>query len=207
MKRRILHSTLVISFLALVLATVSLPTHAQPTVNWRLDKPAYAPSDTGTLTITIINTSGNPLAIRNFTVYYPWAGYDTNGKWLSNANITYNLSPFQALRTTGTNNYSYTTPSFSIPSWWGINSPLQFGCPGSTNTRLGTYSGCILLGTNSTQRYEGTDFRVSMAQAFYNASTLSAIAEWAPIASLVVLIVATVFLALNWDTLRKLPKK
>jgi len=207
MKRKICNFTLAISLLVLVLATVSFSAHAQPTVHWRLDKSAYAPGDSGTMTITIINTSGSPLAIRNFTVYYPWAGYDTNGKWLSNANISYDLSPFKALTTTGANNYSYTTPLFNVPSWWGINSPIQYSCPGSTNNRHGTYSGCILLGTNSTSRYEGHDFFVTMAQAFYNPSSLSTISEWVPVASLVVLVIATAFLALAWDSLRKLPKK
>ena len=206
MKKKLGHYALSISVLIIVIAAVSLPAHAQD-VNWRLDKSAYAPGDSGTLTVTIINTSGNPLAIRNITVYYPWAGYDTNGKWLSNANISYDLSPFKALTTVGANNYSYTTPLFNIPSWWGINSPLQYGCPGSTNNRHGTYSGCILLGTNSTSKYDGTNFRVTMAQAFYNPSSLSTLSEWVPIASLVVLVIATAFLALAWASLRKLPKK
>jgi hypothetical protein len=207
MKKKIQHSALAITLLVLVAASVSLAAHAQPTVNTRTDKSAYAPGDTGTLTISIINTIGAPLAIRNITVYYPWAGYDTNGKWLSNANFTYGLSPFKDLATTGANNYSYTTPTFNIPSWWGINSARQFGCPGNTNTKFGTYSGCILLGTNSTTRYEGFDFGVSMALAVYNPSTLSALAEWVPIATLVVLVIATAFLALAWLSLRKLPKK
>ncbi len=207
MKEKIRQSSLAIALLALVLAGVSLPAHAQPTVNFRPDKSAYAPNDSGTLTITIIDTLGNPLAIRNITVYYPWAGYDTTGKWLSNANFTYNFSPVKALAATGANSFSYTTPSFTIPSWWGINSPSQFGCPANTNTRLGTYSGCALLGTNSTSRYEGFDFGITMALAVYNPSTLSAIAEWVPVASLVVLVIATVFLALAWNSLRKIPKK
>jgi hypothetical protein len=207
MRKTIQHSVLAMSLLALVLAITSLPAYAQPTVNTRTDKSAYAPGDTGTLTISIINNIGAPLAIHNITVYYPWAGYDTNGKWLSNANFTNSLSPFVNLATRGANNYSYTTPTFNIPSWWGINSANQFPCPGSTNTKFGTYSGCILLGTNSTNRYEGTDFAVSMALAVYNPSTLSALSEWVPVASLVVLVIATAFLALAWNSLRKIPKK
>jgi hypothetical protein len=207
MRKTVQHSVLAMSLLALVLAITTLPAYAQPTVNTRTDKSAYAPGDAGTLTISIINTIGAPLAIRNITVYYPWAGYDTNGKWLSNANFTNGLSPFVNLAATGANNYSYTTPTFTIPSWWGINSPRQFGCPGTTNTKFGTYSGCILLGTNSTNRYEGFDFGVSMALAVYNPSTLSAISVWVPVATLVVLVVATAFLALAWNSLRKIPKK
>jgi hypothetical protein len=207
MKKKIQHSALAITLLALVLASVSLPAYAQPTVNTRPDKSAYAPGDTGTLTITIINTIGSPLAIRNITVYYPWAGYDTNGKWLSNANFTYSLSPNKALATTGANNYSYTTPTFNIPSWWGLTSPVQFGCPGNTNTKFGTYSGCILLGTNSTNRYQGFDFAVPMALAVYNPSTLSAIQEWVPVATLIVLVIATAILAMVMLRLGNLSKK
>src|SRR2546426_1164271 len=143
MKKKIQHSVLAISLLALVLATVSLPVHAQPTVNTRTDKSAYAPGDSGTMTISIINTIGNPLLIRNITIYYPWAGYDTNGKWFT-ANYTYPVSPPVALATKGTNNYSYTTPSFNIPSWWGGSSTQQFPCPRSTSSKFGLYSACIL---------------------------------------------------------------
>ena len=194
--KKILRFVLVPTLLALVLAATSLPAHAQPTVNWRLDKSAYAPGDSGTLTLTIFNTVGNPLAVRNVTVYYPWAGYDTNGKWLSNANITNNFSPPIALAATGANNFSYTTPQFTIPSWWGSSSQVQFGCPGTTNTRLGKYSACILVGTNRTRSYDGFDFTISMALPFYNPSSASVLSEWIPVAELIVLVVATAILAI-----------
>ena len=196
--KKILRLVLVTSVLTLVLGAVNLPAHAQPTVNWRPDKSAYAPGDSGTLTLTIFNTVGNPLAVRNVTVYYPWAGYDTNGKWLSNANITNNFSPAMALATTGANNFSYTTPQFTIPSWWGSGSPIQAGttCPITTNTRLGIYSACILIGTNSTRSYDGTDFSITMATPFYNPSSTSILTEWVPLAELIVLVVATALLAI-----------
>ncbi|HVH14408.1 MAG TPA: hypothetical protein VNA15_01645 [Candidatus Angelobacter sp.] len=194
--KKIPSSILVPSLLALVLAATSLPAHAQPTVNWRPDKSAYAPGDSGTLTLTIFNTVGNPLAVRNITVYYPWAGYDTNGEWVSNANITNNFSPPMALATTGANNFSYTTPQFTIPSWWGSSSQVQFGCPATTNTRLGRYSACILVGTNNTRSYNGFDFTISMALPFYNPSSTSILSEWIPVAELIVLVVATALLAL-----------
>ena len=194
--KKILYSVLAASLVALMLATASWPAHAQPQVNWRPDKAAYAPGDSGTLTITIFNTLGSPVAVRNLTVYYPWAGYDTNGKWLSNANITKDFSPNVALAAAGANNFSYTTTQFSIPSWFGSNSQVQFNCPGNTNTRLGTYSACILIGTNSTNRYEGTHFTMTMAQPFYNPSSASVLAEWVPVANLIVLIVATGILAM-----------
>ena len=206
MQKKIQHSALAISLLALVLAAVSLPVHAQPQVNTRTDKSAYAPGDSGTLTISIINTIGSPLLIRNITIYYPWAGYDTNGKWFT-ANYTYPVSPPVALATKGTNNYSYTTPSFNIPSWWGGSSTQQFPCPRSTSTKFGLYSACILLGSNSTRSYDGFHFGVPMAQAFYNPSTLSAIQEWVPVATLIVLVIATAILAMVMLRLGNLSKK
>src|SRR5947208_16453784 len=75
MKKKIQRSVLAISLLALVLAAVSLPVHAQPTVNTRADKSAYAPGDSGTMTISIINTIGNPLLVRNITISHPLDGY------------------------------------------------------------------------------------------------------------------------------------
>ena len=205
--KKILRLVIVSSLLTLVLGAASLPAHAQPTVNWRPDKSAYAPGDSGTLTLTIFNTLGNPLAVRNVTVYYPWAGYDTNGKWVSNANITNNFSPPMVLATTGANNFSYTTPQFTIPSWWGSNSQVQFGCPGTTNTRFGKYSACILLGTNSTRNYDGSDFTITMALPFYNPSSTSILSEWIPVAELIVLVVATAILAIIMFRLGNPPKK
>src|SRR2546428_8902688 len=119
-----------ISLLALIVAAFSMPAHAQ-TVNWRADKSAYIPGDTGTLTITIINTGSNPLEVRNVTVYYPWAGYDTNGKWLTGGNISYNFSPFKELTSvSGGGPYIfYHTPPFTASSLCGLASPLPLHFP------------------------------------------------------------------------------
>lgn len=211
MKKNIGRSAVATLLLALTIAAISLPVHAQ-SVNWRLDRSAYAPSDSGTLTITVINTDGrNTLEIRNFTVYYPWASYDTNGKWLPGGNISFNLSPFKVLTTAngGGNNYSYTTPSFTIPSWWGAASGQQYGCPGGgTDVRYGTYSACILVGTNSNGlSYITTHFSVTMAIATYTPTSLSVLNTWVPLATMVVLIIATAFLAMAWGRLGNLPKK
>lgn len=207
MRKNIQRIAVGLSLLALALAMTTIPAHAQNNVTPRPDKSAYAPGDSGTLTVNIVNTSGGPQAVRNITVYWPWAEYDTNGKWLANANFTNNFSPPQVLAATGANNFSYTTPTFNIPSWWGFSSTQQFGCPATTNERFGTYSGCILLGTNSTNRYDGTHFGVSMAIAVYNPSSLSLLSEWVPVASLIVLVIATAVLFLVWDGIRKIPKK
>ena len=211
MKKKIQRSALVTSLLLLLLGFVTLSAHAQPSVNSRTDKAAYAPGDSGTLTISIINNNGGgPLLIRNITVYYPWAGYDTNQKWLSNANFTYALSPPVALATSGATNYTYTTPSFAIPSWWNGQSQSGIGCTNSLNRNpnRGTFAHCIFLGENSTFRnYEGFDFGVTMALAVYNPSTLSAIQEWVPVATLIVLVIATAILAMVMLRLGNLSKK
>lgn len=208
MNKKILRYVLVTSTIALVLGISFLPAHAQPTINWRADKAAYAPGDSGTLIITVFSAPGTPTAVRNITVYYPWAGYDTNGKWVSNANITKNFSPPVALAGRGANNFSYTTDSFSIPSWWGTGSPQQFGCPGNTNTRYGTYSACILVGTNNTRGYDGNQgFSITMALPFYNPSSSSLLSEWVPVASLIVLVIATAILAIVMLRLGNLSKK
>lgn len=206
MRKKIQHPVLALSLLALVIAAVSVPAHAQPTVNTRPDRSAYAPGDSGTMTVSIINTIGNPLLVRNITIFWPWAGYDPNGKWFT-ANYSYTFSPAIALATSGSNNYSYTTQSFTIPSWWGTNSRQQFGCPGNTNNKFGTWSACILLGTNSTTRYEGFDFGIPIAIAVYNPSALSAIQEWIPVATLIVLVIATAILAMVMLRLGNLSKK
>src|SRR2546428_6155851 len=119
-----------ISLLALIVAAFSMPAHAQ-TVNWRADKSAYIPGDTGTLTITIINTGSNPLEVRNVTVYYPWAGYDTNGKWLTGGNISYNFSPFKELTSVsgGATKISYTLPPLPLPSLLWPASRAHLQCP------------------------------------------------------------------------------
>src|SRR2546422_5347800 len=126
-----------ISLLALIVAAFSMPAHAQ-TVNWRADKSAYIPGDTGTLTITIINTGSNPLEVRNVTVYYPWAGYDTNGKWLTGGNISYNFSPFKELTSVsgGAQKFSCNTPSFSFLSLVGAASRPHADCPAGITDRM-----------------------------------------------------------------------
>jgi hypothetical protein len=46
-----------------------------------------------------------------------------------------------------------------------------------------------------------------MAQAFYNPSTLSSIQEWVPVATLIVLVIATAILAMVMMRLGNLSKK
>jgi hypothetical protein len=211
MKKKLAHSAVAVSMLALIVAFMSSPVHAQ-TINWRPDKAAYVPGDVGTVTITVINPSPSPLEVRNITVYYPWAGFDTNGKWLSSGNVSLSLSPFKELTSVsgGGNNWTYTTPSFNIPSWWS-NAPgqQQYSCPGGGNPpRYGLTSACIILGTNANnQRYIPTDFSLTMAQPTYTPQSISIVSQWVPVASLVVLIVATAILAMVMIRLGNLPKK
>ncbi len=197
---------------ALVLVTLvalGTPVHAQQ-VNARYDRASYVPGDSGTLFISIVNNSPtSTLEIRNLTIYFPWAQL-VDGKWPSSgANVTVNLSPWVVLGSQGSNNniYLYST-SFTIPSWYGGS---IFGggsnCPGNIrNVRYGQYSGCLVLGTTgSPPSYDTQSFGIVMALASYTPTSI--ISLWLPIATLVVLVVATAFLAMAWISLRRMGKK
>ncbi len=192
-----------------IIAIISLgqSAHAQTTITGQADRASYVPGDSGTLTLFVINNdASNTLEIRNITVYYPWATF-RDGKW-DGANVSITLTPWKVLGSQGSGNNIYTTSlSFSIPSWFGGS---LFGsgsnCPSSTTTRYGQYYGCILVGTTSNSpRYEGNDFSLPMALPTYTPTSL--VAQWLPIATLVVLVVATAFLGMAWMSLRRTAKK
>ncbi len=196
-----------------VIAIMSLgPTaHAQQ-LTGRYDRASYVPGDSGTLTVSIVNNQAQgTVEIRNLTVYFPWAQL-VDGKWPSGANATVNLSSssWKTLGSLNSGNNVYTSSfSFAIPTWYGGN-PFSniFGgfCPNNPDTRYGLYSGCILVGiTANPPRYETQSFGINMAAATYTPTSL--VAEWLPIATLVVLVVATAFLAMAWMSLRRAAKK
>ncbi len=198
--------------IAATLAIVALialaqPAHAQQ-VSSRYDRASYVPGDSGTLTVSIVNDLSTSAEIRNFTIFFPWAQL-VDGKWPSGANVTVNLSPWKTLGSqgSGTNVYTYST-SFAVPGWYG-GSPFGIGgggnCPNTTAARYGLYSGCILVGITGDTRYEGHDLGIAMALASYTPTSI--VAEWLPIATLVVLVVATAFLGLAWMSLRRTAKK
>ncbi len=194
----------------IILAFLGQSVQAQQ-VSARYDRASYVPGDTGTLYVTVVNNHDFALQIRNLTVYFPWAQL-VDGKWPSGANSSINLSPFQTLGSQSSSNDVYTNSfSFTIPSWYGGSNSIFGGtdCPpfGSTPQRYDFYRGCILVGTNSTSsgRYSTQSFSISMAQPFY--TPLSIVSDLLPIATLVVLVVATAFLALAWLSLRRTAKK
>src|SRR5215831_18563548 len=134
---KIRKSATAVAFLAIFAVIIAQPAHAQ-SVTSRTDQAAYSPGGTGTLYVTIVNTSPTQtMEIRNLTIYFPWASFGTDGKWDSASNnVSVNLSPYKVLTTSGSpgggNIYTYNTP-FTVPSWWGSNTG---GCNvGSTNTR------------------------------------------------------------------------
>jgi len=182
--------------------------HAQ-IITGQADRASYVPGDSGTLTVTILNDASTSLELRNITVYFPWAMF-VNGKW-DGANVSINLNPWKELGSSSSGNNMYTTSlGFSIPSWfaWRGNSPFvgQSFCPSSTQNRYGEYYGCVLAGTSeNSARYQGNDFSIPMALATYTPTSL--VAQWLPIATLVVLVVATAFLAMAWMSLRRAAKK
>ncbi len=192
-----------------IVALVALgqPVHAQQ-LSARYDRASYVPGDSGTLTVSAVNNDPtSTVEIRNLTIYFPWAQL-VDGKWPSGANVTVNLSPWKTLGSSGSGNNVYTYPtSFTIPTWYG---GTLFGgggnCPSSNGPRYGLYSGCILIGiTANTPRYQTQEFSTPMALPTYTPTSI--VAEWLPIATLVVLVVATAFLGMAWMSLRRTSKK
>jgi hypothetical protein len=183
--------------------------HAQPTISALPDRASYVPGDSGTLTVTLMNTENTgTVEVRNITVYWPWAQY-VNGQWPSGANATQNLSPWPTLGSVNSgNNIKTYTFSFTIPGWFS-GSILGTGssCPPSNGPRYSTnYHGCIIVGyTASPPSYTSSSFSLSMALSTYTPTSL--VTEWLPIATLAVLVVATAFLALLWTSMRRTSKK
>lgn len=192
------------TLLTMIIAGMGQPVHAWQT-NVRGDKASYIPGDVGTLIITVVNDSPTEtLEIRNFTVYFPWAGY-VDGKWNPQGNVSFNLNPVKVLSTnTGTNPdniYTYQAP-FTIPAWFS-GSEFSTNCPGNPTVRYGLYNECVLVGTNDNNlRYENQFFSLAMAIPTYNPPSLVSMAI--PIATLVVLVAATAFMFLTWASVRRL---
>jgi hypothetical protein len=205
--KRIIAALLVV----VAIAAVGQSAHAQPTISTQADRASYVPGDSGTLTITLINPSGqNTLEIRNITVYFPWAQY-VNGAWPSGANATQDLAkPWPVLGSAQSgNNIKTFTFTFTIPSWYsGTFGGSGFGnCPDSMGPRYSTsYNSCVIVGyTDSPPQYRSHQFGISMAIPTYQPVSLTS--QWLPIATLVVLVIATVFLAMAYGSLRRLNKK
>jgi hypothetical protein len=205
--KRIIAALLVL----VAIAAVGQSAHAQPNLSAQADRASYVPGDAGTLTVTVINPSGqNTLEIRNITVYFPWAQY-VNGAWPSGANASQNLSPWPILGSaaSGNNIKTFTFP-FTIPTWFSGNPFGGLGsgqCVDPTGPRYSTsYNSCVIVGyTDNPSQYQSRGFSISMALPTYQPVSLTS--QWLPIATLVVLVVATIFLAMAYSSLRRLNKK
>lgn len=201
MKMKIRHSAMIVAAIIAILGLVT-PVHAQA-VSTRLNSPSYVPGDSGTLYLTIVNESPTEtLEVRNMTIYYPWAGFVDN-KWQGNE--TRNLSPFESLTTTGGGKSTYSAQfTFMVPSWFGGS--FAKSCPGNS-PRYGLYVACIMLGTNQNNlRYMDIDLpSIPIAAAVYTPPSLVAYAL--PVITIVVLVLATAFLALNWMAIKGLQSK
>ncbi len=189
------------SVIAAVLAIVAIaaigqPAHAQGfSLNTRPDRASYVPGDSGTITITIINTGTQVIQLNNLTVYFPWAGFGSDGKWQGNSTSTFS-SQFIGAPGGSTPTMFTTTFQFTTPTWYGTVQP-NGGCGGGTSTtRYIQSSNCIVVGSNASNRYELADFtgQIIMASATY--TPVSLVSQAIPIATLVVLVIATAFLAM-----------
>ncbi|HEV2119945.1 MAG TPA: hypothetical protein VGS11_07585 [Candidatus Bathyarchaeia archaeon] len=197
------------AIVAIALVSLGQPVHAQ-SIAARYDRASYVPGDSGTLSVTIVND--NPTAtleVRNLTIYWPWAQL-VDGKWPSGANATDNLSPWPTIGSKNSgNNVLVKTYSFTIPSWYG-GSILGTGsnCPDSAGPRYDpSYHGCVMVGitANPHPNYVVTSLSIQMSLPTY--TPVSITSQWLPLATLVILVVATAFLGLTYSRLGSLSKK
>ena len=205
MNKKIRTWTIAAALTLIVFSTIGQTVHAQTSETFRFNSASYIPGDSGTITYYVLNTAGTTISLKNLTFYFPWAGYDPNGKWQGNVSI--NFSPWKTLVTTPAGgNVTYSNQvSFQVPSWYGTIASAQRSECGSGRVRYGLWVGCLLIGTDQSNTYDSVPLTVNIAQAFY--TPISALSQWVPIASLVVLIIATAILALVLVRLGNLPKK
>ena len=189
------------SLMVLTIALL-LPVHAQtPFIRW--DRSSYVPSDSGTLYLTFVNNDQTfVLQIKNITIYWPWAGFGPDGKWQGGSNTTQTYTNQYVPVKGGT---FVASATFNIPSWFG-------GQNGNTNCGNGhtqfstSFVACVFVGSNLSPNLDTTgDIFITLASPVY--TPLSLVSAAIPIATLVVLAIATAFLALNWSSLRRLNKK
>ena len=187
--------------LAAIVLVLLVPVHAQPPTFTATDRSAYVPGDTGTLTFTISNTGSSPLEIRNVTIYFPWAGYGSDGKFQGNTSIP-PYSPYKLLTSSTGGGSTFTDKaSFTIPAWYaGALSSRSGQCPDTTNTRYSVqYGSCILVGGGGTGyglAYVGSVVSVNMALPTY--TPVSLVSMTLPIITLVVLVIAVAVLVMVW---------
>jgi hypothetical protein len=205
MNKKIRTWTIAAALTLIIFSTIGQTVHAQTSESFRFNNSAYVPGDTGTVTYYITNTAGQTISLKNLTFYFPWAGYDPSNKW--QGNISINFSPWKTLVTNPSGgNVTYSNQvSFQVPTWFGAT--FQNRNCGNGHIRYGLFVGCVLIGTDQSNLYDSVDFSVAIAAAVYTPSSISILSQWVPLATLVVLIIATGFLALTWSRLGSLPKK
>ena len=209
MNRKFGKTAIAIAIVTAILIGIGQPVHAQSfNLYARQDRSSYVPGDSGTMTITIVNTGGGPLQLNNITVFWPWAGFGPDRKWQGNQTSTYSNQFLAAPGGSSSSSFT-TTVTFTIPSWWGYSQSSPYGCPGSPRTTKGQYSSCIIVGTAGNP-YDGASFAdagmaISMAIPTY--TPVSIVSQAIPIATLIVLVIATAFLALVWTSNRRVLAK
>ncbi len=206
MKNKIRTWTIATALALIIFSTIGQTVHAQTSESFRFNNAAYVPGDTGTVTYYITNTAGQTISLKNLTFYFPWAGYDPSGKW--QGNISINFSPWKTLVTNPAGgNVTYSNQvSFQVPTWFGAQ--FQNHSCGNGRIRYGLFVGCLLVGTDQSNFYDNNvDFSVAIATAVYTPTSISVLTTWVPLATMVILIIATAFLAMVWGRLGNLPKK
>jgi len=196
MNRRFRNSAIAAVLAIVAIAAIGQPAHAQGfSLNTRPDRASYVPGDAGTLTVSIINTGTQVIQLNNLTVYFPWAGFGPDGKWQGNSTSNYS-SQFIGAPGGSTPTTFTTTFQFTVPTWYGQIQPSG-GCGGGTSTtRYIQSTNCIVVGSNAANRYELMDFTGNIIMALATYTPVSLVSQAIPIATLVVLVIATAFLAM-----------
>lgn len=203
MNRKIGKSLLAATIVSLMILGLGQSVHAQ-TPSVRYDRASYVPGDSGTVSLTFVNNDPSVvIQIKNVTIYWPWAGFGPDGKWQSGSNTTQTFTN-QFVPTKG--GTFVASASFTVPTWFGTNEFAQRSNCGSGRTQYSTsFVGCILIGSNLQTTFDSTSLTISMASATY--TPFSLVSQTVPIATLIVLAIATAFLALTWSSLRRANKK
>jgi hypothetical protein len=205
MNRNIRTCTIAAALTLIIFSAIGQTVHAQTSQSFRFNNAAYVPGDSGTVTYYITNTAGQTISLKNLTFYFPWAGYDPSGKW--QGNISINFLPWKTLVTNPAGgNVTYSNQvSFQVPTWFGASA--QSRTCGDGSIRYGLFVGCLLVGIDQGNVYERVNLGVPIATAVYTPTSTSILTTWVPLATMVVLIIATAFLAMVWGRLGNLPKK
>ncbi len=186
MKRSISLSLLIIGVITAMVLAPAHASYSSVAYAWT-DKASYLPGDSGTLSVTVLNSGTVDFSVKNVSITFPWKAFLVN-HW--DGNIT-DTTINQALGQGQAFNKQY---AFTVPT------------DGRVNTLSGGASAIqVVVGVNVGTGSVQTTAPISIAQATYQPVSLTTYAL--PVASTAIFAVAVVLLALIFLEVRKPTKK